>query len=452
MHSANSTTATIKRISGLFIAVLLSLYSFAQENSPYSRYGIGDLAPNRNVLNRGMGGISAAYSDIASPSINLSNPASLGSLINTIYDLGGDIDIRNLKSNTSPQKFKSVNTIISYLQVGFPITPRRMAAKGNSWGVSFGLRPVTRVNYKIEENKRLPNVDSVKTLYEGNGGLSQANISTGIKIKNFSFGASSGYAFGTKEFSTKITPVNDTVLYYKSNSANQTRFGGLFVNLGAQYDIKMKRNAVLRLGAYANLEQHLHANRDLVNETFTYGSDGGIAGIDTITYTRGAKGTLNVPATYSAGFTYTNDHWLFGADIDFAKWETYSLYGEKDAAVQNNYTFRAGAQYFAATDKTPASKYWSFVKYRTGFYYGNDYIKINKERPDYGVTFGAGFPLTSLRRNAFAFYREGLVVLNTGFEIGARGNKQSQSIRETTTRFSIGLSMNARWFQKVKYN
>jgi hypothetical protein len=62
---------------------------------------------------------------------------------------------------------------------------------------------------------------------------------------------------------------------------------------------------------------------------------------------------------------------------------------------------------------------------------------------------GAGLPLTSLARTAYA--RE-VVVLNTGLEIGARGSKQSQSLRENIVRFSIGISMNARWFFKPKYD
>src|SRR5215204_2426995 len=47
---------------------------FSQENSPYSRYGLGDIVPNTNVISRGMGGISAGYSDVLS--INYNNPAS----------------------------------------------------------------------------------------------------------------------------------------------------------------------------------------------------------------------------------------------------------------------------------------------------------------------------------------------------------------------------------------
>ncbi len=36
---------------------------FAQDNSPYSRYGLGDLVPNTNVNSRAMGGVSAGYVD-----------------------------------------------------------------------------------------------------------------------------------------------------------------------------------------------------------------------------------------------------------------------------------------------------------------------------------------------------------------------------------------------------
>jgi hypothetical protein len=49
-------------------------YAAAQENSPYSRYGLGNTLPTTNVVNRGMGGISAAYTDPLS--VNFANPAS----------------------------------------------------------------------------------------------------------------------------------------------------------------------------------------------------------------------------------------------------------------------------------------------------------------------------------------------------------------------------------------
>ena len=41
-------------------------------------------------------------------------------------------------------------------------------------------------------------------------------------------------------------------------------------------------------------------------------------------------------------------------------------------------------------------------------------------------------------------------MLNTGLEIGNRGNRQT-NVRENLVRINIGISMSARWFEKRKY-
>ncbi|MBC7507827.1 MAG: hypothetical protein H7320_03620, partial [Ferruginibacter sp.] len=430
---------------------------------PYSRYGMGDIVPNQNIVSRSMGGISAAFIDsvgfipynilngvlnFPSSSINLSNPASLGSLNTTIFDVGGEVDVRTLKSNNSPQKYKATNTLISYIQLGFPVTPKKMLAKGNYVNIAFGLRPVTRINYKILADKRLAGIDSVSTLFEGTGGISQANFSTGVKIKNFSFGASTGYAFGNRQNSTKLSFNNDSVHYMQSNTQADSRFGGFFLTLGAQYSVRLKNKNVLRLGVTSNLQQKLKAKRDNINETFVYNSSGSVISIDTVTNFIDQKGSIILPATYTVGFTYTTKHWIVGADIDYAQWSKYRYFGAKDA-VQNNTTVHIGGQYFPAEPTTPSSKYWKFVKYRAGLYFGNDYVKINNtNKPDYGITLGASLPLSSFQRLRVGEF----VTLNTGMEIGQRGNKQSQSLREGIVRFDIGISMSTTWFQKSKYN
>lgn len=447
MHLVKSTTALLKRTFTIFSALSITTAALAQENSPYSRYGVGDVVPNQNVVNRGMGGIAAGYSDFQS--LNFVNPASLGGVRSTIFDLGADIDIRNLKSNSSPDKFQSVNTLISYLQIGFPIASEKMMKKEKFWGVSFGLRPVTRINYKVNTNERTA-VDSLSTLYEGSGGISQANISTGIKFKNLSLGISTGYSFGTKDYSTQREIKNDSVFHYPSNTAAKTRFGGVFVNAGMQYDFVSKdKKSLFRVGAYANLQQNLSAKRSEINETITYDGNGGYINIDTVSYVSDVAGKVKLPATYGVGFTYVERNLVFGADLELTNWSDYRYYDQPDA-LQNSFMVRVGGQYQPAKDNTPPTKYWSFVKYRAGLYYGNDYVNINdKSRPTYGLTVGAGLPLTSLARTA---YLREVVVLNTGIEVGARGNKQSQSLRENILRFSIGISMNARWFFKPKYD
>lgn len=443
----------------LFVACGLQMSAKAQENSPYSRYGIGDLTPNGNVLSRAMGGIAAGVAtsqqQIETQSINFVNPASLASnRLFTILDVGTDISYRILKSTNPAKKFTSANTYVSYLQLAFPLTTPKMAKKNIDWAMSFGLRPVSKINYKIEKNERIATGDSLNTIYEGSGGANMASIGTGLRVKNLSIGFNLGYMFGNKDYSTKITIINDSAFHYLSNSQNQTTFNGLFLSGGVQYEIDLDKDSktknihrVLRFGLYGNMQQNLKAKADVIRETIFYDPNGGYYRLDSVYEENDVKGQIKYPAKVGFGFIYHDLNWMYGADFEYGNWDNYRYYGQKDQ-VKNSWTFRAGAQYHPRKENTLTSKYFRFVKYRAGFYYGTDYINVNKNRPEYGFTLGTGMPLTSIRqRNSYG----GNVVLNTGIEFGSRGNKQT-NLRENVVRFSIGVSMNARWFQKPKYN
>jgi hypothetical protein len=444
------------RWMGLVSAVLITVSVNAQENSPYSRYGVGDLTPAQNVLNRGMGGVAAGYSDFQS--INFVNPASYGNFGRTIFDLGAEADVRTLKSINPAKKFSNTNALFSYLQLGVPIGSKKMAKKEKFMGLVFGLKPMSRINYKISKNERrtfpLPPIgtggsDSLASLFEGSGGISQAYTGVGLRIKNFSVGFNVGYMFGNKNYGTRLIFINDSVDYYKSNSATTTSFGGLLFNVGLQYEIKLKNKATLRLGAYGNLQQKMNAKRDLIRETYVYDPNSNENfRIDSVYAEKEVSGKVVLPATFGMGFIYQNNNWQLGADFEMSNWASYRFYNQKDF-VRNNFTIRAGAQFLPAKENTPAKKYFNFVKYRAGFFFGPDYITAGSSKlPEFGATLGAGFPLTSLRRIS---YTGDYVTLNTAVELGSRG-KASTGLRENITRFSIGITMNARWFQKPKYD
>src|SRR5689334_23821511 len=115
---------TLKRINVLgglrfsFTTVILLSFIpvFSQDNSPYSRYGLGNQVPTSNINSRGMGGISAAYNEWLS--INYNNPASYGlfqtvkepmskkiAYGRTILDAGINIENRMLREPNSTEKF-----------------------------------------------------------------------------------------------------------------------------------------------------------------------------------------------------------------------------------------------------------------------------------------------------------------------------------------------------------
>jgi len=447
--------------------LIISLYVFAQENSPYSRYGLGEMVPNQNIVNRGMGGVSIAYSDyglIGSPlNINLVNPASLGNLTNTknfsntIFDLGTEVDFKTIRSTVNTEKFSSRNTVMSYFQLAFPLSTKKMEKNGMGWAMALGLKPISRINYKIESYGRLTNIDSIHAVNEGQGGINQVNISSGFKFtgkgkhnNEICVGFNTGYNFGFKDYSTKLAIVNDTTPYQKSNYEEKTQIRGVFLNTGFQYRINLNNKSIVRIGAFANVKNVMNAKKNTIYESFIYDYNGAPVTQDSIYTKQNIPGKIVMPTTYGGGFTYQskNKEWLFGSDVEFTDWNSYLSYNKKDS-VKSNWTVRVGAEYYPIKIESAKKSYLSYIKYRAGFYFGPDYIKYNDTRINYAVTGGFSLPLTTPR---YIQTRGEFVSLNTSVEIGARGNKDSYAIRENFTRINIGISMNARWFQKRSYD
>jgi hypothetical protein len=426
-------TNSFSAILLLLMMSLLALQGKAQENSPYSRYGLGDFVPGQNILNRGMGGLSSAFADYSS--VNFTNPASYASLKITTFDIGLDYNSRSLRALNPPRKFNSAYLIPSYMQIGLPLSKKK------NWGMNIGLRPITRINYDILLNTRISGIDSAQYSYLGNGGTYQAFTGMAYGTKNLSIGFNAGYMFGNKEYSTRLSFVNDTINYKTTNSADTTRFGGLFFNAGIQYKIKLNEKTILRLGFHGNLSTSMKATRNISRETIAYNPNAGVVVIDSIYSSQDQKGTIVHPSSWGAGFMFEGENmWMFGGEIGVANWADYRYFGTADKMV-NNWTGRIGGQF---VPDFKSSNYWQRVTYRIGASFGPDNVQLNKAIPQYMFSFGTGLPV---RRNV---YTNQYTTINTAFELGFRGNK-SNDIRENIFRFSLGLSLSDIWFNKPKY-
>ncbi|HEY0355495.1 MAG TPA: hypothetical protein VGC29_04775, partial [Flavisolibacter sp.] len=119
-------------IARIFFSVFFistSIIATAQDNSPYSRYGLGDIMPLSNITTRGMGGISAGYADVLS--VNFNNPASYSRFQadqekrskklatgRVIFDVGLNVDNRTLIEPNTTNRFTSSDALFSYMQLG----------------------------------------------------------------------------------------------------------------------------------------------------------------------------------------------------------------------------------------------------------------------------------------------------------------------------------------------
>jgi len=404
-----------------------------------------------------MGGISAGVVDYYGLSINFNNPASYSAFQTlkelkskkiasgrAVFDVGLNFDNRTLKDPAVAKKFIAHNALFSYVQIGVPLKP--------NWGLSFGLHPISRISYNIEQIERLkdPNtgspIDSALTLYQGDGGLYLASLGTGIRIKNLSLGINGGYLFGRKDYKTKRSFLNDTVFYYQANFETSSNFGSLYFDAGMQYKIQVNKKIILTLGAYGNLTRELKARKDILIETFTYDATLGDTRLDSVYDQRNLKGKLIYPSSYTIGFVLQKfpevkeGGWLIGVDFKQQNWDKYRFFGEPDL-VMNNWEIHVGTE----LRPVPTRNYLSNVSYRLGFFMGPDYIKLGQKLPQFGISMGMGLPL-KINRQA----PNQATLINFALEYGKRGNNDNL-LRENTFRFLIGFSLSDFWFIKRKY-
>ena len=454
MQSVKKIISYSVLFSSVFFPASLLL---AQENSPYSRYGIGDLYPAQTIAARGLAGITAAYSD--GRTLNSDNPASYGdikSLANGglfTFDVGISIDSRTLHSETPVSKYNSVNFIPSYILVGFPLNKRHL-------GMVAGLKPMSRINYSVESFGQVP--DSMHTIYNGSGGLNQAFVGVGKRWGGFSLGVNGGYLFGRKEISTDIILLNDSIAYHNGRVSSTGNFGGLFANAGMQVNLKLgektdslskiKSTYGLTIGAAGTLKQKININSSILDETYYYNADGGILPYDTVSYQKNPSDKATLPMMFNIGFMFTkqitsyvfsDNKWMIGAEFSAGNWGTDYRYNNQKDAVVNNWMFRAGG---ALTPNPFAEGFFAHTTYRLGFYTGKDYIDADGNGlKTTAVTLGAALRVRSDRRSNQS------TIINTAIEVGKRGTNVN-NITENFFKFSVGLSLSDIWFIKRKYD
>jgi hypothetical protein len=445
--------------------LLTALFSpaFSQDNSPYTRYGLGDIVPSTNIPSRAMGGLSAAYSEPLG--VNFTNPASFSSFLTykepgakkmsygrAVLDIGINVESRTLREPNRVGKFTASNALFSHVQVGLPVK--------SNWGLSFGLRPVSRISYKLSKAEKLfdPNsgqaIDTAVTLNEGSGGSYLATIGTGFKIsigekQSLAFGITGGYFFGKKDISSRRIILNDTLTYNSGNFQTITTYGNIYASAGLQYQARLNKSTWLTIGAFGNLKNKLKAKQDIIRETYYYDETSGNVRLDSVSEQLDVKGNIDYPSSFTAGFILEkyvdfdakSAGWLIGMDYETTKWSNYSYYGQKDPTVTDSWKLKVGAQ----LRPFPKKNYFSNVAYRAGAFVGSDYIFVQKKLPLFGVSIGMGLPIVNAAR-----LNNAQSILNVSLEFIKRGNNDNL-LKENQFRLSLGMALSDIWFVKKKY-
>ncbi len=421
------------------VALLSANRASAQDNSPYSRFGLGEVSRSENAVNLGMGGVAQAYGD--AQSINFVNPASYSRLQLVTFDVGVHGGSRRLTSKDASSS-AGFGTL-SYLQLGMPLSPK--------WGLNIGIRPLTRVNYNIAVPEERTFFDTLKVntvnQFEGSGGIYQAYVGSGIGFGGFSVGVNVGYIFGNVTNTTRIVfPTAEPLdAITPSSDMKRTSYGSFFYTVGLQQIVKLGNEMTLQFGVTGSMEQKLSAKRERLQSTLNYdASSDEFYTRDTVKYTTGERGDLIYPQSLGGGLMISkSDKFAFGADYNTSKWSKFRNFGAVDS-TQDSWRMSVGGQF--VPNAQAFSGYWNRVTYRLGGYFGKDYIKLDgREMNTLGFSVGAGFPVRRIMPAMNQF-----TMINAAFEVGSRGNVEQ--LRETYYRLTLGFTLSDRWFIKAKYD
>jgi hypothetical protein len=419
---------------GLLAGLLLIVATLSAQdiNSPYSRYGLGQLY-GKNVGTRlqSMGGISIGVADPLT--IDVANPASYG-----VYDsltfifqsgiVGGFGTIKNTL-NSSKYNQATLNEVV----MGFPVN--------KWWHVSMGVIPFSKTGYDIQGTETLPGFGDMTTERWGQGGMSELYMGHSFNLgKNLRLGFNLNYLFGNKSrYNIVYSP--DSVNVFGTKSENYMNVSGLVFDWGLQYDIHFKKNQILTLGATYRNATKVSAYKTALSTTLTGGYGTNVDDVrDTIQYIPRENGTVLIPESFGVGFSYRKvGNWLVGAEMEWQKWSQFKAFNQPADSLQNSLRVAVGGQ--LTPKHTSISSLAKRMTYRFGARFNQSYVRLNGHSiNEFAITGGVEFPFKTSRSN-----------INLGFELGSRGTLQDNLIRESFLNFTFGINIVEGWFLKRKY-
>ena len=418
---------------GLLLGLVFFAASlYAQDiNSPFSRFGLGNLyGENISAQQRGMGGISMGVDNPFV--INPANPASYGTFRTQSFNFQAAIlaDFGSLKTtqNSEPYNYATLGNAV----MGFPVT--------KWWRSSFGAMPYSKVGYDILDNFNVPGYSTMTSERWGKGGFTRVYWGNGFNLThNLRVGLNVVYLFGNAHYYNMVYS-SDSSNVFSTKTEQYLKIGNLMYDWGLQYDVHLKKERILTLGAVFSNKTNVSANSYWLSTSLT-GGHGSIPDVvkDTLQYVPHHNGNLMIPARYGLGFSVSQPgQWMFGADIEWQDWSQYRIFGQSDS-LQQSFSIAIGGEF--TPKHTTISHLGKRMTYRLGARYRKTGLSLNgMSINEFAITGGIKLP-----------FKRRLSSINIGFEVGSRGTVQNSLIKNSFFDFTFGINIIQDWFFKKKY-
>ncbi|MBN1133041.1 MAG: hypothetical protein JXR52_12970 [Bacteroidales bacterium] len=422
----------------LLLLILSIIPVGAQFNtySPYTRFGLGDFSKNGTGQNQAMGGTGIAIHE--NNRLNYLNPAAFSALdsMSVYFDFGANVFLNHYQTIDNSNYWSNMNLH----HVAFT------SSVGKHFGISAGIVPYSSIGYNIrQEYNNYLTGDAIDYTFKGEGGI--MNFFFGISAKMFNrisagvgvkyllgrltreryvvFPANSDYSsiLSTERFNLK-SPVYSFGLQYKEIIKDKFFFtlGGIYdlkANIGAEVDYSVSNQFYGVSGAY--LSDTVYVDPDFPVELDTVNRD------------------FILPEKIGFGLSFgIPDKLIITGDYYLQDWSN-TLSGENYRLV-NASSLHLGAEF--TPDPEALRGYHKLMTYRLGGFYQNSYLEVEGyQLKDYGISFGVGLPVRSLRTS-----------FNVAFTLGTRGTTDFNMVKENYGVITFNITLHDLWFYKRKFD
>ena len=429
----------------MLLALALPFFAYAEDGgsyagfTPYSVFGIGELAMPGTAYNKTMGGVGIASRNHRF--VNVLNPAAVTARDSlsfmSDYSIYQTNKILRQGDNVSANNLFNINNFL----ISFPL----FYSKPADAAMMLGIRPYSSTGYSYgyyDTNKTATAaVGNVAHSYSGMGSVYQAFATVGVDLfDKVSVGAELSHYFGNiKKTYTETLSDAAAVGLTKTNelqlSANSAKFG-------LQYEQPFGDKLKLGIGAVYGLDAQLGGR--MIN-TVT-----GVSESKDTTMLGSLPGRLCLAGEKGAGISVTYGG-KFRAELDYTRsdWTNCGFSGVTGLAVNGasgpifktgiSESYRAGMEFIP--NPNDIRYYYKLIAYRVGVYYTKEYFSVSgNEIYSRGITLGATLPVFRWNNG-----------LTFGMEIGQRGSLKNNMVRETYVGFNLGVNLFDVWFQKPMY-
>jgi len=437
----------------LFILIVIAHCTYSQNisQSPYSRFGLGELQSQCFAAQNAMGQVGQGLR--TSAGANPLNPASYSAFMYTSYE--GGLLVNSTTQSNSVFSQKVNNASMAYMSLGVPISLKHKI------GAVAGLMPYSTGSYVLDDTvQKLNNTISVRDYVNGQGNFNRAFMGVGKDFFNkISAGVNFNYIWGSYRNTVASFYPQDSG-YFSPAIINSGSVGSIMIDGGLQFhhtfrirhikenDTTYKRYYFV-LGTSGNLPSKLYGTQSYLygNTVFT-GDPKQIGFWDTIAYHTDQKGYITIPMQYKMGLCFGRaDKWNLYIDYEQSQWKNFENFGRKEPLADRT-KMAIGFSWMPDRMANLKKQYLKRIEYRLGVREEKLYYLVNNKQIE-ELAFSGGVSLPVLIPKGSARPEES-ARLHLSFDYTQRGTTSDKLVLENIWHIYFGVTFTDKWFTQRK--